>query len=34
MQRRPMHPDPGSDFRDIRTGQHRTNRVQALLDNR
>jgi hypothetical protein len=34
MHRRPVHPDARRDFRDIRTGQHRTNRVQTLPDNR
>ena len=34
MHRRPVDPNAGSDFRDIRTRQNGTNRVQALLDNR
>jgi hypothetical protein len=34
MHRRPVHPDAGSDFRDIRTRQNGANRVQALLNHR
>src|SRR5215212_4071092 len=34
VNRRPVHPDTGSNLGDIRTGQHRTHRVQTLLDNR
>ena len=34
VNRGPVHPDAGGDLRYIRTRQHGTNRVQALLDHR
>jgi hypothetical protein len=34
VNRRPMNPNAGSDLRDIRTRQHRTNGIQALLNHR